>query len=172
MEPISYEDKCIAKIGGNVMNKCHNLALDLATDNTHASYRKLYSHLRYMLKKNGPNPNILGSLGDILKYNRPAIRILKKAYALALETEDVKNLTFISDSIANRYLCINDRDLFLYWIEKTVCHLEKYYDSEICENILHELYIFENIFSFEQIKKLDIIKNLIFKIKQNIATSQ
>ncbi len=74
-------------------------------DSEKSARRRYFSFLRALLKKYGDDADILASIADFYIYDRPAVSLLKKAYACALKNGDRKNLTFISASLASRLIC-------------------------------------------------------------------
>ena len=77
----------------------------------------------------------MASLADIYVHNRSAIKLLQKAYETAQKNNDFKNMTFISDSLANRYLAIQDFSQAYYWYDLLAENLKNYHDQEIYDHL-------------------------------------
>ncbi len=114
------------------------LAAPLTADEVAPEHRKRYfAMLRKLLRKYPDNVNILASIADLYTYDRPAIRLLERAYLLAARNRDVRNLTWIADSLATRYAALPgfDREKVRFWIEELADNLKNYEDPDAAENL-------------------------------------
>ena len=114
---------------------CRELALELAENNSASTRNKLRRYLYSLLKKYPGNVDVMASLADIYVHNRSAIKLLQKAYETARENHDFKNMTFISDSLASRYLAIQDFSQAYYWYDLLAENLKNYHDQEIYDHL-------------------------------------
>ena len=114
---------------------CRELALELAENDSASTRNKLRRYLYSLLKKYPGNVDVMASLADIYVHNRSAIKLLQKAYETARENHDFKNMTFISDSLASRYLAIQDFSQAYYWYDLLAENLKNYHDQEIYDHL-------------------------------------
>ena len=114
---------------------CRKLALELARNDSALIRNRLRRYLYSLLKKYPGNVDVMASLADIYVHNRPAIKLLQKAYEIARENHDFKNMTFISDSLASRYLAIQDFSQAYYWYDLLAENLKNYHDQEIYDHL-------------------------------------
>ena len=54
--------------------------------------------------KDGAHPSILATRADFLLDPDDAVRLLERAYALAVERKDVRNRVYIADSLASTFI--------------------------------------------------------------------
>ena len=114
------------------------LAAPLTGDGVLPEHRKRYfAWLRKLLKKYPDNVNILASIADLYTYDRPAIRLLERAYRLAARNRDARNLTWIADSLAARYAALPefDREKIRFWTGELADNLKNYSDSNAADNL-------------------------------------
>ena len=109
---------------------CRELALELAENNSASTRNKLRR-----LKKYPGNVDVMAPLADIYVHNRSAIKLLQKAYETAQKNNDFKNMTFISDSLASRYLAIQDFSQAYFWYDLLAENLKNYHDQEIYDHL-------------------------------------
>ena len=114
---------------------CMELAGELAVSYSGPIRSKLRRSLHTLLKKYPGNVDVIASLADIYVYNRPAIKLLLNAYNAAQKNNDFKNMTFISDSLASRYLAIQDFSQAYYWYDLLAENLKNYHDQEIYDHL-------------------------------------
>ena len=114
---------------------CRELAMELAENDSASTRNKLRRYLYSLLKKYPGNVDVMASLADIYVHNRSAIKLLQKAYETARENHDFKNMTFISDSLASRYLAIQDFSQAYYWYDLLAENLKNYHDQEIYDHL-------------------------------------
>ena len=114
---------------------CRELALELAENDSASTRNKLRRYLYSLLKKYPGNVDVMASLADIYVHNRSAIKLLQKAYETAQKNNDFKNMTFISDSLASRYLAIQDFSQAYYWYDLLAENLKNYHDQEIYDHL-------------------------------------
>ena len=114
---------------------CRELALELAENDSASTRNKLRRYLYALLKKYPGNVDVMASLADIYVHNRPAIKLLQRAYETAQKNNDFKNMTFISDSLASRYLAIQDFSQAYYWYDLLAENLKNYHDQEIYDHL-------------------------------------
>ncbi|WP_438864332.1 hypothetical protein [Neptunicella sp.] len=100
--------------------------------------RKLIKRLDDLEEKYGRLPSILATKADYVCSSKESLILLKEAYVAALEISDVKNLSYVSSSIAEFYAEGFERQKLDFWIEKLQVHSLAYKDDYI-EDSLEEL---------------------------------
>ena len=90
----------------------------------------LISKLRNLEKRYGRLPSILATEADYVENDVEQVKLLKEAYVSSCETNDVKNKSFVSASLAEFY---TEKDInpekAKYWLDQLKVNLHSHSDS-------------------------------------------
>ena len=100
--------------------------------------QKYFRYLSKLRKKYGPEANIIASAADFYTNNSKAIKALIYAYHIAEQNQDYKNCTWISSSIAHRYLTNHPVNVHegCRWTKKLKKDLSFFFD-DLCAEEFH-----------------------------------
>lgn len=121
-------------------NKIEYLASKIVADafsDDDILYKKHTEEILYELdilqNKYGELPSILATKADYVDDCKQELILLKKAYEIARSIMDTKNLTYISSSLAQRYVeKFEDKDNGKFWLNEFKKSLIGYFDQ--CES--------------------------------------
>jgi len=105
----------------DIMSKIQCEYLHLALD----SLEEIYGRL----------PSILATRGDFARDGENPIPFWEEAYGLALQRNDLKNVLYLSSSLANHYNDAKERDSALKWLVIGEKALSQYYDDFESNNL-------------------------------------
>ncbi len=92
--------------------------------------RRLFQLLRTLESRYGPKPSILATKADYVPSRDARIRLLKRAWSLALSAEDKPNLTWIAGSLAEVFIDdLRDRRRGEAWLSRLERALSCYWDD-------------------------------------------
>ena len=130
--------KATSREWGNVIELAEKLAFSQDILTERKARQKYFRYLSRLRKKYGPEANIIASAADFYKSNSKAIKALIDAYHLSEQNQDYKNCTWISSSIAHRYL--NNHPINVqegcHWTKKLKKDLTIFFDDS-CADELH-----------------------------------
>lgn len=96
---------------------------------------RLFKKLEVLEQMYGRLPSILATRADFLDDEKQSISLLKEAYVSACEINDLKNQTFISNSLTEAYLeDLIDLNLAKYWLNVFADDLKLYSDDYLIES--------------------------------------
>ena len=90
----------------------------------------IIAKLNNLQTKYGDLPSILSTKADYIDNISKALILFKKAYEVAQSMDDKKNLTFISSSLAQKYIEeLEDNKCGKIWLDELRINLNNYYDD-------------------------------------------
>jgi len=104
---------------------------------------RLFSELKKLETSHGRLPSIIATEADYTVENGRELSLLKEAYVTACEIDDVKNISYVSSSLAEYYIETVELEVMAgYWLRSLLNNLKNYTDEyleSVCEDVKEAL---------------------------------